>query len=83
MRPATHHRAASRTRFEIEFGELESAARWLDEVEESFSYQHTPQFARYFEARAALAIWQGRPDEARAAVRQGLTRLASAGAEEE
>jgi tetratricopeptide (TPR) repeat protein len=80
--PALHIRVW-RALFKIECGELGSAARLLDEVERSFSYQHTPQFTRYFEARAALAIWQGRPDEARAAVRQGLTRLANAGAEEE
>jgi ATP/maltotriose-dependent transcriptional regulator MalT len=80
--PALHIRVW-RALFEIELGELGSAERRLDEVEGTFSYQHTPQFARYFEARAALAIWQGRPDEARAPVRQGLARLASAGAEEE
>jgi hypothetical protein len=68
--PALHIRVW-RALFKIECGELGSAARLLDEVERSFSYQHTPQFTRYFEARAAPAIWQGRPDEARAAVRRG------------
>jgi DNA-binding CsgD family transcriptional regulator len=80
--PALHIRV-SRAQFDIERGKLVSAAQLLDEVQRGFAYQRTPQFARYFEARAALAIWQGRLDDAQANVQQGLTRLARAGAEEE
>jgi DNA-binding CsgD family transcriptional regulator/tetratricopeptide (TPR) repeat protein len=80
--PALHIRVW-RAQFDIERGELWSAEERLNEVRRSFPYQHTPQFTRYFEARAALAIWQGRPDDAQAAVWQGLERLDRAGAEEE
>jgi DNA-binding CsgD family transcriptional regulator len=53
----------------------------LDEAEQGFAHHRTPQFAGYFKGRAALAIWQGRLDDARAAVEEGLDL--PAGAEEE
>jgi DNA-binding CsgD family transcriptional regulator len=65
----------------IERGEFAAAARRLDELTRAVSKPPWPQFADHFEARAALAIWQGQLDDARAAVREDLEWLA--GAEEE
>jgi DNA-binding CsgD family transcriptional regulator/tetratricopeptide (TPR) repeat protein len=63
-------------------GDLAAAARLLDEVERVLIRNRTPQFVhQHAEGRAELAIWQGRFDEARAAVRSGLERVA--GAEED
>ncbi len=67
-----------RAQLEIERGEAASATQLLDEAEQGFADHHTPQLAGYFAARAALAIWQGRLDDARAAVQQGLAWLANA-----
>jgi DNA-binding CsgD family transcriptional regulator/tetratricopeptide (TPR) repeat protein len=78
---AAMHARIWRAQFEIERGEFTSAVELLDEAEEGFAHHRTPQFAGYFRDRAALAIWQGRLDDARAAVEQGLDLLA--GAEEE
>jgi DNA-binding CsgD family transcriptional regulator/tetratricopeptide (TPR) repeat protein len=59
-----------------------AAARLLDEVERLLIRNRTLQFVhQHAEGRAELAIWQGRFDEARAAVRSGLERVA--GAEED
>jgi DNA-binding CsgD family transcriptional regulator len=78
--PAMHARFG-RAQFEIERGEFASAVALLDEAEQGFAHHRTPQFAGYFKDRAALAIWQGQLDDARAAVEQGLDL--PAGAEEE
>jgi ATP/maltotriose-dependent transcriptional regulator MalT len=68
-------------RIEIERGEFTAAARRLDELTRAVSKPPWPHFADHFEARTALAIWLGRPDDASAAVREGLEWLA--GTEEE
>jgi DNA-binding CsgD family transcriptional regulator/tetratricopeptide (TPR) repeat protein len=78
--PAMHARLG-RALFEVERGEFTSAVDLLDEAEEGFAHHRTPQFFGYFESRAALAIWQGQLDDARAVVDHGLDFLA--GAEEE
>jgi ATP/maltotriose-dependent transcriptional regulator MalT len=78
--PAIHARIW-RAQLNIERGEFASAVHLLDEAEQRFAHHRTPQFAGYFADRAALAIWQGQLDDARAAVREGLDWLA--GAEEE
>jgi DNA-binding CsgD family transcriptional regulator/tetratricopeptide (TPR) repeat protein len=78
--PAMHARFG-RAQLEIERGEFASAVALLDEAEEGFAHHRTPQFAGYFKDRAALAIWQGQLDDARAAVEEGLDL--PAGAEEE
>ncbi|HEX6675471.1 MAG TPA: AAA family ATPase [Actinomycetes bacterium] len=70
-----------RAQLATERGEFDAAQRLLDEVERNFAHHHIPVFGAYFEERAALAVWQGRPDEAGVAVREGLEWLA--GAEEE
>jgi DNA-binding CsgD family transcriptional regulator/tetratricopeptide (TPR) repeat protein len=71
----------TRAQFDIERGQVAAAAQLLDQAEQAFAHQHIPQFAGYFEARAALAIWQGHIDHARTAVREGLEWVA--GAEEQ
>ena len=68
-------------RLNIARGEVAAAAQLLEEAERGYGHAHIPQFSVHFEARAALAIWQGRLDDARAAVQQGLDWLA--GAEEQ
>jgi tetratricopeptide (TPR) repeat protein len=78
---AAMHVRIWRAELEIERGEFASAVDLLEEAEQGFSHLRTPQFAGYFWDRAALAIWQGRLDDARAAVEQGLDL--PAGAEEE
>jgi DNA-binding CsgD family transcriptional regulator len=78
---AAMHGRIWRAQLEIERGEFASAVDLLDEAKEGFAHHRTPQFAGYFRDRAALAIWQGRLDDARAVVEQGLDLLA--GAEEE
>jgi DNA-binding CsgD family transcriptional regulator/tetratricopeptide (TPR) repeat protein len=71
-----------RVPLDIGRGDLAAAARLLDEVEWVLARNRTPQFVfLYAEGRAELAIWQGRLDDARAAVRGGLDRVA--GAEED
>jgi tetratricopeptide (TPR) repeat protein len=72
------HARIWRAQLEIERGEAASATQLLDEAEQSLADHHTPQLAGYFATRAALAIWQGRLDDARAAVREGLEWLADA-----
>jgi DNA-binding CsgD family transcriptional regulator/tetratricopeptide (TPR) repeat protein len=66
---------------EVERGEFAAAGARLDEVTRAVSTPLRPQFADHFAARAALAIWQGRLDDARTIVREGLEWLA--GTEEE
>jgi DNA-binding CsgD family transcriptional regulator len=66
---------------EIERGEFTAAAALLDEVTRAVSKPPRPQFADHFAARAALAIWQDRLEDARAVVQEGLDWLA--GTEEE
>jgi DNA-binding CsgD family transcriptional regulator len=78
---AALHALVWRAKLEIDRGEVAAAARLLAEAERNFAQHHTPQFGAHFEARTALAIWQGRPEEAGAAVRQGLEWVA--GAEEQ
>jgi DNA-binding NarL/FixJ family response regulator len=71
-----------RVQLDIGRGDEAAAARLLDEVERVLQRNRTPQFVfLYAECRAELAIWKGRLDDARAAVRHGLARVA--GAEEE
>jgi ATP/maltotriose-dependent transcriptional regulator MalT len=71
-----------RVQLDIGRGDLAAAVRLLDEVEWVLARNRTPQFVYlYAEGRAELAIWQGRLDDARAAVRHGLERVA--GAEED
>jgi DNA-binding CsgD family transcriptional regulator len=72
---------AWRAQLATERGAFAAAQELLDEVERNFAHHHTPVFGAHFEERAALAVWQGRPKEAGAAVREGLAWLA--GAEEE
>jgi DNA-binding CsgD family transcriptional regulator len=50
-------------------------------AERDYAHARVPQFTVYFEARAALAIWLGQLDHARAAIQEGLEWLV--GAEEE
>jgi DNA-binding CsgD family transcriptional regulator len=78
--PALHARVW-RARLEIERGEFAAAQRLLEEAKRNFAHHHTSQFAAHFEERAALAVWQGRPDEAGEVVREGLEWVA--GAEEQ
>jgi ATP/maltotriose-dependent transcriptional regulator MalT len=78
--PAMHARIW-RAQFEIERGEFASAMQRLDELTRGIAKPPRPQFAHHFEARAALAIWQDRLDDARADVQEGLDWLA--GTEEE
>jgi tetratricopeptide (TPR) repeat protein len=78
---AVMHALILQAQLKIERGEFASAVALLEEAEQGFSHLRTPQFAGYFRDRAALAIWQGRLDDARAAVEQGLDL--PAGAEEE
>ncbi len=78
--PALHARVW-RARLATERGEFAAAQRLLEEAKRNFAHHHTSQFAAHFEERAALAAWQGRPDEAGAAVRDGLEWVA--GAEEQ
>jgi DNA-binding CsgD family transcriptional regulator len=66
---------------EIERGEFTAAGALLDEVTRAGSTRLRPQSGYHIEARAALAIWQGRLDDARAVIRDGLDWLA--GTEEE
>jgi DNA-binding CsgD family transcriptional regulator len=75
------HARILQAQLEIERGEFASAVDLLEEAEQGFAHLRTPQFAGYFGDRAALAIWQGRLDDARVAVEQGLDL--PAGAEEE
>jgi DNA-binding CsgD family transcriptional regulator/tetratricopeptide (TPR) repeat protein len=74
------HARLWQAQLDIERGEDAAATQLLDEAEQSFTHHH-PQFANHFAARAALASWRGRLDDARAAVQEGLEWLG--GAEEE
>jgi DNA-binding CsgD family transcriptional regulator len=71
----------TQAQLEIERGEFAAAVQRLDELTRAVAKPPRPQFADHFAARAALAIWQDRLDDARAAVREGLDWLA--GTEEE
>jgi DNA-binding CsgD family transcriptional regulator len=78
------HAMIARTRqaqLEIERGEFTTAVALLDEVTRAGSTRLRPQSGYYVEARAALAIWQDRLDDARTIVQEGLDWLA--GTEEE
>ncbi len=76
------HARLWRVRLEVERGEFDAAAGRLDEAEHAVAGSRAPQFVGAIgELRAALAVWQGRPEEAGAAVGRALERLA--GAEEE
>jgi tetratricopeptide (TPR) repeat protein len=66
---------------EVERGEFAAAAARLEEVTRAVPKPPRPQFGDHFAARAALAIWQDRLDDARAVVQAGLEWLA--GTEEE
>jgi DNA-binding CsgD family transcriptional regulator len=81
--PAMHaiQARAWQARLEIERGEFTRAEQRLDEVTSGLSKPLRPQFGYHVEATAALAIWQGRLDDARTIVREGLDWLA--GTEEE
>jgi hypothetical protein len=72
---------AWQAQLEIERGEFTAAVGLLDEVTRAGSTRLRPQFGYHIEARAALAIWQGRLDDARTIVQEGLDWLA--GTEEE
>jgi DNA-binding CsgD family transcriptional regulator len=78
--PALHARAW-RAKLETGRGQFATAQRLLDEAERNFAHHRTPQFGGWFEERATLAIWQGRPAEAADAARRGLEWVA--GAEEQ
>jgi DNA-binding CsgD family transcriptional regulator/tetratricopeptide (TPR) repeat protein len=78
--PAIHTRVWQ-AQLEIERGEFTAAGARLDELTRAVSTPPRPQFADHFAARAALAVWQDRLEDARAAVREGLEWLA--GTEEE
>jgi DNA-binding CsgD family transcriptional regulator/tetratricopeptide (TPR) repeat protein len=73
--PALHARMWQ-AKFEIERGEFAAAVQRLDQLTRAVAKPPWPQFADHFEARAALAIWQGQLDDARAAVQEGLQWLA-------
>jgi DNA-binding CsgD family transcriptional regulator len=75
--PALHARVW-RAQLVTERGEFDAAQRLLDDAERNFAHHRTPQFGSHFEARTALAIWRDRPEEAAAAVRQGLDWVADA-----
>jgi DNA-binding CsgD family transcriptional regulator len=72
---------AWQAQLEIERGEFTAAGARLDEVTRAGSTRLRPQFGYHIEATAALAIWQGRLDDARTIVQEGLEWLA--GTEEE
>ncbi|HEV8162853.1 MAG TPA: AAA family ATPase, partial [Actinomycetota bacterium] len=59
---------ARQAQHEIERGEFTAAAALLDEVTRAGSTRLRPQSGYHVEARAALAIWQGRLDDARTIV---------------
>jgi ATP/maltotriose-dependent transcriptional regulator MalT len=75
--PALHARVW-RAQLQTERGEFAAAQRLLDEAERNFAHHHTPQFGQWFEVRAALAVWRGRPEEAGEVARQGLEWVAGA-----
>jgi DNA-binding CsgD family transcriptional regulator/tetratricopeptide (TPR) repeat protein len=65
-----------RARLEIARGEFAAAAKRLEEARRGYSHAGMPQFVGPFaECRAALAVWQGRLEDARAAIRRGLEGL--------
>jgi ATP/maltotriose-dependent transcriptional regulator MalT len=72
---------AWQAQLETERGEFATAGALLDEVTRGLSTPLRPQSGYHVEARAALAIWQGRLDDARTIIQQGLEWLA--GTEEE
>jgi DNA-binding CsgD family transcriptional regulator len=63
-------------------GEIAAATQLLQEAERGYTHQHPQNFPLHFEARAALAIWQGQLDHARAAIQEGLEWLAGAEGED-
>jgi ATP/maltotriose-dependent transcriptional regulator MalT len=66
-----------RTRLEIARGEFAAAAERLEQARRGYSHAGIPQFVGPFaEGRAALAVWQGRLEDARTAIRAGLEGLA-------
>ncbi|HEY2957745.1 MAG TPA: AAA family ATPase [Actinomycetota bacterium] len=75
--PALHARTWL-AQLETERGEFAAAQRLLDEAERNFAHHRTPQFGPWFEGRAALSVWQGRPAEAATTVRRGLDWVAGA-----
>ncbi len=66
-----------RARLEIARGEFTAAAQRLEEARRGYSHAGTPQYVSPFaEGQAALAVWQGRLEDARAAIREALVGLA-------
>jgi hypothetical protein len=74
---------AWQAQLETERGEFAAAGALLDEVTRGLSTPLWPQSGYHVEARAALAIWQGRLDDARTIIQQGLEWLAGTEEEEE
>jgi DNA-binding CsgD family transcriptional regulator len=65
-----------RTRLEIARGEFAAAAERLEQARRGYSHAGIPQFVGPFaEGRAALAVWQGRLEDAQTAIRAGLEGL--------
>jgi DNA-binding CsgD family transcriptional regulator/tetratricopeptide (TPR) repeat protein len=66
-----------RARLEIARGEFTAAAQRLEEARRGYSQAGIPQFVSPFaEGQAAMAVWQARPEDARAAIQNGLEGLA-------
>jgi predicted ATPase/DNA-binding CsgD family transcriptional regulator len=64
-------------RLEIARGEFAAAAGRLEEARRGYSHTGIPQFVGPFaEGQATLAVWQGRLEDAQAAIRDGLEGLA-------
>ncbi|MEV6490501.1 AAA family ATPase [Actinoplanes sp. NPDC051633] len=67
----------ARCRLWVGFGDVEAAERDLDAVATLLAGGGARHVLPMLTLRAGLAMWQGRPDEARLAVRRGLTETRS------
>src|ERR687898_1268926 len=78
--PGEVHVRFDRARLDIARGDVSAARRWLQEAEELAARAGRAQFDAQFSsklagARAELALWDGRGDEAAAAIAEGLAAL--------
>jgi ATP/maltotriose-dependent transcriptional regulator MalT len=67
----------ARCRLWVGFGDVEAAERDLDAIATVLAGGGARHVLPMLTLRAGLAMWQGRPDEARAAVQRGLTETRS------
>jgi ATP/maltotriose-dependent transcriptional regulator MalT len=67
----------ARCRLLVGFGDVEAAHRDLDAIATVLAGGGARHVLPMLTLRAGLAMWQGRPDEARAAVQRGLTETRS------